>query len=285
MSKFTTEVRFICETSAGLDTSVGYMSVNDILEKCYKKVFDFDFPIFDEDYRPVLLKKILKHYYTREIGEETVGLWKLRLDARLNEIMPYYNKLYESELIDFDPMKDTDYWITGNSKGNETNNLIGKVTRDDVVTDTGKRQSDSNSKDGGKDTFHTEDANKNDHWDYYSDTPQGTVQNLKDLTYLTNARHITDDGSGSTSDSTSNYGRTNETKATTDTTNKSVLDGETNTDNKRTINTTEDYLRHVSGKFQGKSYSQLLQEYRDTLLNIDVMIINELSDLFFGLWE
>ena len=69
MSKYTTEVRYICETYAGLSESSGYSNVDDILTKAAPKVFDFDFPIFDEDYRLGLEKKILLNYYTREICE------------------------------------------------------------------------------------------------------------------------------------------------------------------------------------------------------------------------
>lgn len=103
MSKYTTEVRFICENSAGLSVSEGADNVDSVLDKCWNKVFNFDFPIFDENYRQVLCRKILKHYYTREIAHETVGRWKLALNAKLNEIMPYYNQLYKSELLEFNP--------------------------------------------------------------------------------------------------------------------------------------------------------------------------------------
>ena len=116
MSKYTTEVRYICENYAGLDKSVGYDSVADVLDKSWNKVFDFPFPVFDEDYREPLCKKILKHYYTREIGEETVGLWKLRLDAKMNEIMPYFNKLYNSELVAIDPLINYRYKDIWNKK-------------------------------------------------------------------------------------------------------------------------------------------------------------------------
>ena len=51
MSKYTTEVRFICENSAGLSESEGADNVDSILDKCWNKVFNFDFPIFDENYR------------------------------------------------------------------------------------------------------------------------------------------------------------------------------------------------------------------------------------------
>ena len=123
MSKYTTEVRYICETAIGLEESAGYTNVNDILEQCWNKIFNFDFPIFDENYRRTLCIKILKHFYTREIGEETVGLWKLRLDAKMNEIMPYYNKLYEAWAEDFNVLDDTNITRqhildrTGNTQG------------------------------------------------------------------------------------------------------------------------------------------------------------------------
>lgn len=112
MSKYTTEVRFICENAAGYDESKGFNSVEDIITIAAPKVFNFDFPIFDENYRLPLEKKILRHYYTREIGEETVGLWKLRMQDTLCNLMPYYNKLYESELIKFNPLYDVDMTTT-----------------------------------------------------------------------------------------------------------------------------------------------------------------------------
>ena len=76
MSKYTTEVRFICEKYAGLEESVGYNKVADIIANSRSKVFDFDYPIFDETYRSILETKILKHFYLREICAETVGVWK-----------------------------------------------------------------------------------------------------------------------------------------------------------------------------------------------------------------
>ena len=40
----------------------------------------------------------------------------------------------------------------------------------------------------------------------------------------------------------------------------------------------------IKGKRNGVSYSDLVNEYRKTIINIDMMIIDELKDLFFGLW-
>ena len=62
MSKYTTEVRNICEYFSGLGESVGYYKANEVIDKSVDKIFNFEYPIFDEKYRKVLEKKILKHY-------------------------------------------------------------------------------------------------------------------------------------------------------------------------------------------------------------------------------
>ena len=72
MSKYTTELRYILEDLAGLKDSVGYNSVATVINEARPKLFDFDYPIFDENYRPVLETKICKHFYTREIGAESL---------------------------------------------------------------------------------------------------------------------------------------------------------------------------------------------------------------------
>ncbi len=289
MSKYTTEVRFICETYAGLGESVGYEKVEDVIDKARSKVFDFDYPIFDEAYRPVLEKKILMHYYTREICEETVGLWKLRLRAKLNEIMPYYNKMYESELLEFNPLYDADYHRDGDRKTNEDNTRTNNLQRNTI--NGGEDKKTLNSVNGGSDYTSTNSRDKYSEWDLYSDTPQGGIEgilgaedepSLEDNGYLTNARHVLHDGDGTNSNSTTNYGRTN---VGTETSKYGGTSKTTDTGNtKFNGDTTEEYAEHVYGKFPGASASKLLKEFRDTFLNIDMDVIEELRNLFFNLW-
>ena len=223
MSKYTTEVRYICETFSGLDESKGCFNINEIVQQSRSKIFSFDYPIFDETYRGVIETKILKHYYTREIGLETVGLWLHKLDVKMNEIMPYYNQLYNSCLLEFNPFYNTDFTTKRDIKTNEKGNS--------------KDETNSTTKE----------------WELYSDTPQGSVKNLENETYLTNATKNT--GNGNT-----------------------LNKGETNVDN------VQDYLETVKGKVGGENYSSLLEQYRKTFLNIDMMIIDDLSDLFMNIW-
>lgn len=247
MSKYTTEVRFICESYAGLSESTGQKSVNSIIKQAIPKVFDFDFPIFDEAYREVLCGKILKHYYLREIGLETVGAWKLMLDTKLNEIMPYYNQLYNSEKIKIDPMNDYKLTKNYNKTKNESKN--------------GNNQTDSS----GTNKASQNGSNEGTDYNLYSDTPQGALTGVDNQEYLTNARKVTNtDTTTASSTGESVYHEQ-----------KTIVD---------TLNSTDTYIEELSGKIGAKSYSELLKEFRKTFLNIDMMVINELSDLFFGLY-
>lgn len=287
MSKYTTEVRFICENAAGEIESGGYAKIADIIEKARTKIFDFDYPIFDENYRSVLETKILKHYYTREIGEETVGLWKLRLDTKLNEIMVYYNQMYESTLIDFDPLIDTNYTTqhSGSNSGqkDDTGSATSNATDNNTITKNG--QVDTTGSATTNSTSNGTTSNNDDNWNYYSDTPQGDINGLVDNSYLTNATHTTSDGSGTSSDTTnattSTTGQT--VTADTETAAKTAAKTDSNTLNS-VFSNTDSYLDHVTGKRGSASYSELMQEFRKTFLNIDVMVIDELKDLFINLW-
>ena len=43
------------------------------------------YPIFDESHRAELNRKIVNHFWNREIGQETVSLFRLQLRRRLDE--------------------------------------------------------------------------------------------------------------------------------------------------------------------------------------------------------
>lgn len=215
MSKYTTEVRFICEIAAGLSESAGANKIDEIIAKAAPIVFNFDWPIFDEAYRLGLEEKILRHYYTREIGEETVGLWKLRLEDRLNLIMPKYNQLYESARLEFNPLYDADYTRQGTNSGEGTSS--------GTTSSTGNNM--------------------------HSDTPQNGLESVLNGEYLTDADVSNAESSSSSQNSNSG-----------------------------------EFQESIKGKMPGTSYSRLLKEYRQTFLNIDRMVVDELNDLFMGVW-
>ena len=279
MSKYTTELRFICETSAGLTDSEGYTSTRDIIEKSRAKIFDFDYPIFDEKYRSVLETKIIKHYYTREIAAETVGLWKLWLDERMNNIMPYYNQLYKSELLEFNPLYDTDITTDSNRKINHEENSTDKNVRTDNLNNKNTRTDNLSTQNSHED--HDTDSGTNDNLTAYSDTPQNGLKGVTELNYLTNATKV----NGSDNKKHDNNGSYN-IKNTGTQIDDATQTGTVSNDGSGTkkYDNTDEYLEHVKGKRGTDSYAKILQEYRKTFLNIDQMIINSLSDLFMGVW-
>lgn len=287
MSKYTTEVRFICESKSGLENSKGCDDVDEILNNSWNKIFTTKAEIFDENYRPVICKKILKHYYLREICSETVGIWKLWLNTRLEEILPYYNQLYKSALLEFNPLYDVNITRTHNRTidENKTENGTSTETSTDKNTGSGTRDNTTSGTNKNSGTSSVTDNGSSNSKDLYSDTPQGALTGVETETYLTNARKITNTDS-STSESTNSgsgeYKDTGNVKYT-DTSERANTKNGSNS-NIGTVNNTEEYLESVSGKQGSGSYSGMLKEYRDTFLNIDRMVIAEFDDLFFGLW-
>lgn len=307
MSKYTTEVRYICEQKAGLQESVGFNNINSVLDKSWDKIFTTNWEIFDESYRKILCEKILRSYYTREICAETVGLWQLWLDSTLCEIMPMYNQLYKTTIYEFNPLYNTDMTttftktVTGNDSKTTTgnNNTWNDVsnynkntkTDDYIVKDSSKTESTSkgntNSESSNNDT--SAETNK------FNDTPQGGVKGIESGNYLTDIRMISRTGTttnssdeNSTSSLNGTYTNENLNKGTTvnEGTNRSNTSerGTTNASETGTSETTETWTEKVMGKNNGENYGQLLVEFRKSIINIDKMIIDELKPLFMQLW-
>ena len=279
MSKYTTEVRFICEQKAGLEGSVGASDVDEVLSKSWNKVVTSNFAIFDEAYREKLVTKVLKHYYLREIGAETAGVWMLWMNTKFEEVMPYYNQLYESAKLKFEPFCDVDYTrssqrdVTETEHGSYENK--GQTQSEGSSTDTGKTGNTRTGK--TTEVGSTSGTSK----DLYSDTPQGALTGVEAETYLTNARKVTESGNSNTVvDETVTDAGTSEVKGVNSQTVKSTL----NNTNAKSGTKGDAFSESVRGKMGGGSYSKMLIEYRDTFINIDMLVINEFKDLFFGLW-
>lgn len=120
-----------------------------LLDRGYHLNLDH-YPIFSEEYRPVLNRKIINHFYFREIGQETPDRFNFMLARKLDEIMPYYNKLYMSEMISFDPLA-TEYFtsVTEDKRSQDTTRNTkdrkrGAETTGDVYTSNLDRHTSTN---------------------------------------------------------------------------------------------------------------------------------------------
>lgn len=311
MAKYTTLVRSICESKAGYDEGKGGNDVDTVLSSAWNQIFTTTCTFFSESYRAVLCKKILKHYYMREIGAETAGLWQLWMNTKLEEIMPYYNKLYSSELIQFDPMSNmnlsktrdiikstdgvetstTDRTVNSQDGGNRVENYSNEISNSGSGSDSSTVNKDGTS---NRDRTVGEDTTRSD---AYSDTPQGSLSNVDNNAYLTNYRKIVDGKdtvdnddvvtSEDTVTSASNeFQNTGEQEGQNTITYGKTNDITTDEDRSKTtdIDSTEQFVESVVGNNGSWNYSRLLNDFRDTFLNIDMMVINEFDDLFLKLW-
>lgn len=342
MSSFTTQLRYVCEKKAiGNPDPDDY---NKVIAASRAAIFNFSYPIFDNTYKPTLETKILKHYYFREIGLETYGLWHMMLDTRMNEIMPYYNMLYQSQQLEYDPFITTDLTTTtaadtsqeGNltreqsSKSDETvendksGNTTDKTTSSSEKTQSSTREDDFRKENTGTENLESQFSNTSNGTDEsqastkegeaFSNTPQNGLESVENLEYLTTytaktrndnttgTNSSTENGTGSNTNTQNlketNTGTQNQTATSNETGSNdninsfeeknataraSAMSGtQTDATTSKEVHSSNVTVKGISGN---KSYAQLLMEYRQAMINIDEMIIKELSDLFMGLWQ
>lgn len=116
----------------------------DLLKTGFVPALD-DYPIFSEEYRKTLNDKIINHYMFREICCDAPDKFNFYLKRKMNEIMPYYNKMYEAECVKWNFL-ETDYQTEKNkeiineehlhNKTNAKNTAkIGKYNKENLIND------------------------------------------------------------------------------------------------------------------------------------------------------
>ena len=155
--------------------------IKDLAKEGRARIFNFDYPLTDKINKEDFEVNIINHYLTRRIGAETFTLFQINLNAKLNEIMPFYNKMFDS--IDGIDLLNDVTTRTGEDKSNTSNSLENSST-----TTSDKR---------------------------YSDTPQNNLQNVKDGAYVTEYNFDTN------IDNSNSEGSSENTRKYTETTTKS----------------------------------------------------------------
>lgn len=173
-----------------------------------------------------LAKKIVDHYYMREIGFETPALFQHFAKIKMQEIMEYELPIIYSASIEYDPMESVLFDIT------ETRNISGNGASNSQSASTGSGFSVSN------------------------DTPQTNISKTDILAgnYATN---------------------TNGSESST------AVSGNTST----TSQTAETFTHHEQGnKGVLDSYQKMVMQLRETFVAVDRRIIEQLNDLFMGIY-
>ena len=261
MARYTVELRELVESGVNLG-----------LDK---------YPIWDENHREELNTKIIDHYKYREIGFETVGRFVDELNIKMNEIMPYYIKLYETTLYEYNPIHNVDYTeenttkrdSTGSSESNSNveNKEVG--TSKGTGTVTGESSSESSSESNNK------------HSNVEIDTPQSNI-NVSDLKNLDSAypyasKITTDENNDTTNQSNSGTAHSNDT-STTETESRLTTDynSSSNSSNNTEQNETETFTKHLLGNYGVTTSQNMIKQEREIIINIDMQIIGQLRNLF-----
>lgn len=231
-------------------------------------VWDFDYPVpaktvtYNGKTAPVPFdkkafeQKILDHYRFRQIGQETVGRWLHYFRTRIREIMPYYVQLYEFEAKWFnidDPLESYNLVETfeGVSSGSGTQTSSGS--------------SESSSESSG--THTTEKGGNANHERKFSDTPQGSIQNLD--SYMSEATRENTDTSETGSE---------------DSTGTAKVSGSDSSESSSENTGTSAHTLTRRGNIGVQPLGTEVKNIREAFINIDLMVINDLKDLFLQVY-
>ena len=267
-----------------------------------------DYPIFDENYRNILNQNILDYYYESEIGLETAALFKRLLNSRMKLIMPKYNKMYQvqnlfpldnifnnvnlTETLDKDTTASLDRDDSATSYQTTDKDTSLRIDRDDSGTIS---ETNNNTQSGtGTQTGSSSANNKN----LYQDTPHGSIS-METLgstnVYATNftldnntqSSTVTDTTSSTNNTTLANMSTSSRDETQTGTEDSSIANS-SNASRDESHRGTEDYVKTIIGS-NGKKYSvEIYEKLYDNVLNkfenIDMLIIDELQDLFMGIF-
>ena len=87
-----------------------------------------------------LAEKIVNHYFMREIGQETIGLFKHYAKVTMEELMEEYLPLIYSSAIQYDPLVNVDYTETFSRTANVDSTGSSSSSGLGVLSDTPQGQ-------------------------------------------------------------------------------------------------------------------------------------------------
>lgn len=225
------------------------VELGELIENGFE-LFNFDYPSFYKGAEKLAFEqKIIDHYYFRQIGQETPQRFRHYLKCKLREIMPYYIQRYESVALMAEGIK------SGEINPLENYSMVEEGTNSESAN-AKRTGSGTTSMTGSGEVTNTKNGTQK-----FSDTPQNNLSNLDN--YLTNAT-VNDENEHSQSSET-----------------KNGTQSETNTE-ESTGNGSHTLTRH--GNIGVTTYAQMLEGYRQTFINVDMEIIEELNCLFLGVY-
>lgn len=181
------------------------IELRDIVSR--ERLFDFSYPFYDETKRSEFERSFIRHFYFREIGTETVSMFKHYLEDKMLTIFPYYNELFQTATMEYSILDNYKLTETMSRKVEGLGKSAGVVSsrsesfdKQDTETDvsgqisregTGEISDNGSGSETLRTTENTGETSKQNGTskdvDKFLDTPQGKL-NLDNTDYLTNIR-------------------------------------------------------------------------------------------------
>lgn len=158
--------------------------IKDLAKAGRTTFFNFNYPLTDKISREDFETMILNNFIDRRIGYETLTTFRIKLNVKLNEIMPTYNKMFEM-LDGWDIFQD----------GEQTTRVVSDTRN---INSSGTNQASTNT------TTNSQTSSSNIKDIRKSDTPQDELQDVRDGSYVTDYEYNTNNSQGT--DSSSNTG-------------------------------------------------------------------------------
>lgn len=168
------------------------VKIKDLAKIGRNTIFNFDYPLSSHISKEKFETMILNHYLMRRINFDTLTAFRIQLDVKLNEIMPIYNKMFDS-LENWNIFED----------GETTKRESIDVRNIDVNSNT-NNEVDSNTTNSIE---NTQDLRN-------SKLPQNQIQNVKDGKYLSEYNYNTNNTNSN--DTSKQTGKSNNTTNTND---------------------------------------------------------------------
>jgi hypothetical protein len=110
--------------------------IKDLASEGRTRFFNFDYPLTNKIDKATFETNILNHFMMRRIGAETFTAFQINLNAKMNEIMPLYNMMFDS--LDGIDLLNESYTRTGTDNSNTTNSIenTSNTTSDRRYSDT-----------------------------------------------------------------------------------------------------------------------------------------------------
>ena len=237
------------------------MEIRQLTDNPLIGLFTFDYVFYSDNPKDKeeFEKLFIQWYYFREIGFETPERFKLKLQAKLNVIMPYYRQL---ALTEWDKLRTVEQMMT-------SKNLKETSTHEQSITGNNESSSNGQSNQSGKGSSTQRQSTTNTQNGKSSNLSDGVSQASLQDGYLTSTSSVDDKGEQTLAGATADNTEVKSSQNTTGTNNQVLTESTTFTS---------------IGDIGIQTPAYAITEWRKVLININQMIIEECNDLFMKLY-